>query len=571
MNTPTPVTNPFDLLPEELESLGQLLHPANGAMVKAPVGKLVKARFLSAQGRNFYFDIGEKEEGICPSSEFPEMPAVGEEFSIIVLERNQEGIALLSRKAAQKKEAWDAVIEAEASETSLSGEILRQVAGGYLLSYGPLKLFMPMSHSQPYVQAAEGKYLSPGHQIDFRVLELKTPYYSAVVSHTRAIEERNNALWDQFSQSHKVGDIVEGIVIKRVSFGVFLEVEGLAALLHVNDVSWRKKPPLKNKFHLKSRVKAKILAIDRENNRINVGLKQLKDEPWTWAAKELAVGKKTRAKVLKLTKFGAFMELQPGLEGLLHLSEVSWSRKLKHPQERLKQGQKIEVQVLSMDIEKKRLTLSLKRLQKDPWEAARKEIKAGDICTGKITGVQDFGVFVRLCKGVDGLLHSKEYSWNKDGKKDMFQKDQEIRVKILDINWEERRITCSHKQLQDSPHTLFQKEHPIGSLVEGTVKDRHSYGVIVQLPNQLEALIPKSATGVQITDASNIEEHFPKGSAVKAVVKDIDLKRGRIYLSLKDYEKHAEKAAAKQYLVDNQHEAASRPFAALLQKEEDKS
>ena len=560
----TPPITPFDLDQESLDSLEELLKSSNGPTDRIHTGKLIKARFLSANGHDLYFDIGEKEEGICSSEDFKTLPNVGEELKLLVLKREAEGPALLSKKKADRLLLWQNIKEAHQSSSNLSAKIARIMPMGYLVDYEGLELFMPLSQSALSPASSRGHSL--GKEIDFRVIELKERYYSAIISHRVVVTERNEALWDQFEQNHKVGDLVEGLVVKKVSFGIFLEVEGLIALLHLNDISWKKGASFKNKFHLKSKIQLKLLNMNRENNRITLGLKQLIEEPWEWAKRELALGQKIKAKVSSMTNFGAFLEIREGLEGLLHLNEMTWDRKKCHPKEYLKLDQEMEVEVFKLDWEARRIALSLRKLLEDPWINIEEKVKSGEIRSGKINGVTKFGVFVHICEGIDGLIHSKDYAWLSSSldKKNTFKRGQEIQFKVLRVDPKEKRIACGIKQLEESPYAHFKKKYSLGTLLPGKVKRVAPFGLVIALESNLEGTIPLSELNSK--GEQKVEDTYKTGDTLEAALQDVDLSKGRIYLSIKASQKRREYEISKQYMQSSQKTAASTPFAELLDK-----
>ncbi len=577
--------NPFDLDQNDLDSLEasleELLASNNGKVERAYVGELIKARFLSSNDRELYFDIGEKQEGICDRSEFDELPTAGEEFSVVILDRDGDSQPHISKKVADRQLTWRNIQDAYEAKANLSAIVSRVIPSGYLLDYKGLDLFMPLSQSNANSHLVEK--LEIGKEIDFRVLELKEKFSSAIVSHRQVVEERNDSLWDQFLQNHEIGDIVEGNVVKKVSYGVFAEVESLMGLLHVSDISWKNRPSFKNKFHIKSKIKLKILKLDRENNRINLGLKQLTQEPWQWAEQELSQGQTIKAKVISLANYGAFLEIREGLEGLLHLSEISWDRKKRHPKQYLHLDQEIDVKILSMDVENRRISFSLKSLHEDPWQRVHKEIKVGDVCSGKVTGVTDFGTFVSIFSNIEGMIHYKDYNWDRNSanKKDqsdksIFKKGQAIQFKILEINDKTKRIGCGYKQLTDSPHLIFKKENVKGTLLSGTIKKIAFFGILVRLDNGMEAIVPKAQIGLNTRGEGKenheaVENVYKVGEKISAVLQDIDTQKNRIYLSIKAYNNKKEKDLVKQYTQTKYSPGMSTPFAELLAKGGDKA
>ena len=592
------MNNPFDLdqsalgeLDSALEdSLEKLLSSRSSEIENSHAGNPIKARFLHHSDRELYFDIGEKQEGICAHSEFDEIPNVGEEFSVAIVRRDSEGIAQISKKEADQRLTWLNIKDAYEAKANLSGIINRVLPSGYILDYKGLKLFMPLSQSSINVNLT--KKFETGKEVDFRVLELKEKLSSAVISHRQVIEERNDVLWDQFLQNHSVDDIVEGIVVKKVSYGIFIEVESLVALLHISDISWKSRPSFKNKFHVKSKIKLKILKLDRENNRINLGLKQLTQEPWPWAKQELKESQTVKAKVLSLTNYGAFLEIREGLEGLLHISEISWQPKKSHPKEHLSIGQEIDVQIVNMDVEKKRISFSLKNLCEDPWEKLGDKIKVGDICSGKITGITSFGTFVSIFDDIKGMIHCKDYSWEKTSTKQakkptpkIFKKGQSIQFKILEIDEKNRRIGCGYKQLTDSPHITFKKTQKKGTILNCTIKKITAFGIAVKLENGMDAFIPKTQIAapspanektnngrrnIEPKQNMDLQKTYKAGEKITAVLQDVDVSKKHIYLSIKAYRHKQERDFVKQYTKNEHSPAMSTPFAELLAKQKNK-
>ena len=558
------LATPFDLEldEQELESLEQLLANSDVSWSQAQIGEIIQARFVSVNGFDYYFEMGAKQEGICSHKEFAVCPKIGEEFVMAVVRKGIDSPCILSKKEAERRIVWQNIAEAYAAEANLNGTIKRVIPAGYIVEHENSELFLPLSQSK--TNPRKSKRFAVGKEIAFRIVELKKRFFSAVISHRQIIEGRNEALWDQFMQNHAIGDVVEGIIVKKVSFGLFMEIAGLTGLLHVNDISYKKNAPFKNKFHLKNKVQVKILAADRENNRISLGLKQLREEPWQWAARELKVDQEVKGTVISLSKYGAFIEIREGLEGLVCMSELSWGRKPRPAQNYLQTAQIVVTKIIDIDIAARRLSLSLKQMQENPWDIAKREIQPGAILTGTVTGVAEFGTFVRIREGIDGLIHSKDYSWENASEKNRFKKNQKIRFKILNIDKENQRVSCGIKQLTDSPLQKFQKKHPVGYALSVTVKGIAPFGLRVRLPenDSLEGTVPNSELALK--SGQKIEEIYKVGDILQATVRDIDMKRRRIYLSIKDFQRREERKAMKQYIQSDTHASTATPFAQLL-------
>ena len=561
----TASTTPFDieLDEQELETLEQLLANSDISWSQTQIGEIIHARFISANGFDYYFEIGGKREGICSNKEFASRPNIGEEFAMAVVRKEEGCPCVLSKNEAERRLVWQNIAEAFAAEASLNGAIKRVMPAGYIVAHENMELFLPLSQSK--MNPHQSERFAIGKEIAFRIIELKDRFFSAVISHRQIIEARNEALWDQFMQNHSVGDLVEGIVVKKVSFGLFLEIAGLTGLLHINDISYKKNAPFKDRFHLKNKIQVKILAIDRENNRIGLGLKQLHEEPWQWAARTLKIGQEIKGTVVSLTRYGAFIEICEGLEALMPPHEISWRRKSRPAQNYLQTAQIIVAKIVGINIAEHRLTLSLKQMRENPWSIAKKEIEPGTVLRGKVTGIAKFGTFVRIRAGIDGLIHSRDYSWEKTPPKSPFKKNQRIRFKVLSIDEENQRISCGVKQLMDSPLQKFQKKHPIGCAISVTIKSIAHFGLRVALPensDKIEATIPNSE--IILKSDQKIAEVYKAGETLQATVRDIDMQRKRVYLSIKGFHRLVERKEMQQYMQSGSHTATATPFAQLL-------
>ena len=555
--TPTP----FDLAEEELKTLQQLLDSSNHVTEYKKKGEIINARLIKIEERKLYFDISDKQEGVCSRDEFDEIPAIGEIVSVAVRKKNPEGFVNLSKKEAERQNAWKILKEASKTNTNLTGEVSKVLPAGYLLQYKGLELFLPLSHSSLRPQ----NRFTTGASLDFRILKLKEQYYSAVVSHRKIIEEKNDSLWDAFLKKHQEGDIVEGIIIQKVSFGIFVEVDGIIGLLHQNDISWKEGFVITKSFSIHSKIKLKILSMDPKNNRLGLGLKQLSEEPWKWVETNLKVDQKIHAKVSSLTPYGAFLEIREGLQGLSHISDISWERKPKHPKNYIQLNQEVEAKVLSINIEEKRISLGIKQCMEDPWKIISQEVKEGDILERKILSVVQFGSFVSIRKGIDGLIHFRDYSWNEPNDPKMLKKGQIVKFKILQVDAENKRIACGLKQLEDNPYISFEKKYPKGSIVKGKVHKVASFGILVQLENNLTGLI----ADFEASEAKQKEMHknYKKGDPVETAVLYTDPDKKRIRLSNKVYKEKKENEATQHYIKSEHMPATFNPFANLLSQE----
>ncbi|MBI3395971.1 MAG: 30S ribosomal protein S1 [Spirochaetia bacterium] len=504
-------------------------------------GSIIEATVIDADDRDVYLDIGLKQDGRCPRDEFGEVPPVGTRIPVVVVQGSDDGLVRLSRKEADLRLCWDQLKEAYEAKAQLSGAILRSVNHGYIVDYGGLQLFLPASQ-------ADGRRakLAIGATVDFKILELKERHRSAVVSHRAVIEERNDAFWAELLSKHNVGDVVEGKVTKKVSFGLFVSVLGVEGLLHQSDISWKKHAPFKDRFKIGDTATVKILAMDKDNNRLSLGVKQLGEDPWDWAARSVVAGHTIHGKVTNVTDYGAFVEIVEGLEGLIHVSELSWAKRVLHPKKYLQTGQEIDAMVLGIDLEQKRISLGLRQLQKDPWSDIHNIVKRGDIREGEVTSIAKFGAFVKITDEIEGLVHFKDYSWDDEPDRKLLKKGDNVKFKVLDVNTSDRRISCGIKQLTPSPFEELRKKYRKGDVLECTVRRIAPFGLFVDIGAGFEGLIHVS--NLMLNPDQKMESVYKEGDVVKAALLGIDTDEKKISLSIKAYQRKNERDLIDQYV-----------------------
>ncbi|MEQ8350984.1 MAG: 30S ribosomal protein S1 [Leptospiraceae bacterium] len=541
-------STPFDLLQEQKDLADFLKEEEESVnMAQWSRGDLVDATVLEVSDRDVLFDIGQKQDGRCPVNEFDEPPAPGTTFQVVVKsDAGSEGNTLVSKLEADRRVAWSSVVEAHESGAKISGFVEKEIPSGhgYIVRMGGLGLFMP--RSQADLKARTKGKIKPGTVIDFKIIEVNDKKRSAVVSRRAILEEVNHELWNEFQQKHKEGDMVKGAVTRKVSFGVFVNVDGIEGLLHQSDISWKKFAPFKDRFQIGQEVELKILQIDQENHRLSLGLKQTTEDPWEWAQRELTQGAIVKGTVTSLTDYGAFVEIREGLEGLIHVSELSWSKKLRHPKRYLEIGQEVEAQVLSVDLEKQRIGLGLKQLQKDPWETLGVDVKEGDVREGEVTSVTKFGAFVKILDDVEGLIHFNDYSWADHPDRKMLKKGDSVQYKILNINKNERRVSCGIKQLTPSPYEVLKDRYKKNAIIEGKVTSITDFGIFVDIGDGFEGLVHISR--IPLKPDQKLSDLYKSGDQVNTVLLRIDSDEKRISLSIKDYERKQQREIIDQYL-----------------------
>ncbi len=550
---------PFDIDQNELESMEAIMEKFDSAHTEGTGdfsrGSLIEATVIDYDDRDVYLDLGSKQDGRCSRAEFEEgeLPARGSTIQVVVQNASGDGPVRLSKKEADKLVAWEELKEAFQENTRLTGKITQSVNHGFIVEMGGLNLFLPQSQANVKSKGKGG--MGPGRKIDFKVLELKEKNRSAIISHRKVIEEISESHWNELLAAHNVGDEVEGEVTKKVSFGIFIKVKGVEGLLHQSDISWKKFAPFKDRFKTGDIVHVKILAMDRESNRLSLGLKQLTEDPWEWATRELREGDVVRGIVTNITDYGAFLEILEGLEGLIHVSELTWSKRVKHPKKYLKIGEEIEAKVLSLDLENKRIALGVKQLQADPWDRILDHVRVGDVLEGTVSSVTRFGAFVQVFEEIEGLIHFNDYSWNDKVDRKSIKKGDTVQFKVLEINTHERRISCGIKQLTESPYEILRKKYNKGDILPCKITGITSFGLFVGIEDGFEGLIHISR--IPLEEGQKLEDVFTVGADITAVLLNIDPKEKKIALSIKAFEKKQEQDIISQYIKKDDNPSTS--------------
>lgn len=494
-----------------------------------------------------YLDIGEKSEARISREEFSETPKRGEKVTAI-LKRRAEGVAVLSKREADQRVGWESIKDAFANHYPITCKVVEDVKNkGYLVESEGIHLFLPASHVG--IRFKEANESSKEFQV--KIIELNEKTKTGVVSRKVLLDEINGEKWEELIKAVKVGDKVLGKVVKIANFGVFLSVFDVIGLLRQSDISYKKFAPFKSDFQIGMEVEVVVLELDKENNKLTLGLKQLKEDPWEWAKRELEKGMVVRGPVTSLTNFGAFVELMEGLEGLIHTTELSWSKKPPHPKDVLKKGQEVDSEILDIDFENRRLSLGLKQTLPNPWESLSANVRAGSVMEGKVTGITKYGAFVEVENGIEGLVHISDITWDEKEKNPLglLKKGQNITFKILDVNIDAQRISCGLKQLQEHPYEALRKKYPPGTLVEGKIKSIVAFGVFVELEPGYEGLVHIS----EIPDGrgSNLGDLFKVGEPIKTVVLKIEPNQKKISLSIKDFDKAVEREEMAKYIKED--------------------
>lgn len=514
-------------------------------------------------------DMGSKSEGRIGIREFDTPPTIGETVEALVRSHDQEtGLVQLSKRELELRRGWEIVKEAFEKQVPVNALVKRSMREGYMVNVEGVFMFLP--HTQvgllgPRERGAK-KINIVGQTYLVKILELNERRKTGTVSRKVFQDEQNAALWKELGSKIRIGDIVKGIVTKHTNSGVFINVDGIEGFLHRSNITWeRKADAAKDKLAVGSEVNVRVLEIEPENHRLSLGLKQLTDDPWSTVLTRFKVGDKVKGKVSFVANYGAFIELGEGLEGLLHVTEMSWTRKVNHANEMVKLGQELETKIIGINKDDKRISLGLRQLFANPWDTIRNEIKVGETRKGKIRGLTNNGIFVAITDSIDGLIRKEDIAWTEpapDPKK-AYKLGDEIEFKVIEINSEERKVHCSIRHTLPNPYKKLRDKYPRGTVIDGVVSGIVDFGIFIKFDDGFEGLAHVST--LEKEQAANFKKIFTKGQPIKAVVKSIDPESRKISFSLKDVSYALEKIEMRQYLEkesSNKTETTS-PFANL--------
>ncbi len=455
--------------------------------------QLINGRVVGMNERDVLIDIGFKSEGIIDRSEFTDesLPAIGDQVEVYLeyLE-DSSGNTILSKEKADFMLRWQNLREAYDNEEIITGKIIRRIKGGMIVDLGVVQAFLP--GSQLDVRPITDFDLYLDKEIDLRIVKLNESRKNIVVSHKLIIEESLLEQREALFKEIEIGSIMDGRVKNITDFGVFVDLGGIDGLLHITDLSWGRVNHPSEMIELNDEITVKVIEYDAERKRVSLGLKQLTPHPWDEVEIKYPIGETVEGTVVSLTNYGAFIEIEPGVEGLIHVSEISWTRHIKNPSEEYSMGDKVKAKVISIDAEERKISLGVKQLTPDPWDEIEKEFEIGKIYSGKVQNLTQFGAFVELKEGIDGLIHISDLSWTKVVRhaKNIIEKDQEMDVIVLEISRENRKISLGLKQLEDDPWPEIINHFESGKEVSGEIIRVLDKGIIIQLEKDVEGIIP---------------------------------------------------------------------------------
>ena len=502
-------------------------------------GEIVKGTIVAVQRDNVVIDIGGKSEGMIPLHEFADATGAttvkaGDVIDVYIESReNDDGLVTLSKEKADKMKVWDEISSACERDELIEGTISQRVKGGLSVTIrGGVKAFLP--GSQVDLRPIRNLDKLIGQTYQFKVIKFNKKRGNIVLSRRVLLEKERDQIKTQTLQTLEEGKIVKGVIKNITEYGAFVDLGGIDGLLHITDMSWGRVNHPSELFQVGDEVTVRVLKYNAETERVSLGLKQTQEDPWNHAEEAYPPGKKVHGKVMSITDYGAFVELEAGVEGLIHVSEMSWTKKVKHPSKLLEIGQELDCQVLEVDAKSKRISLGLKQLEPDPWTLFTEKYKPGDKIGGKVRSLTDYGVFIGIEEGVDGMVHKSDLSWTAkvNNPSDLYHKGDDVEAIILSINHDEKKVSLGVKQLWDDPWPTIFSEFPPGKQVEAKVISTVDYGVFVRIRDGVEGLVPTN----EIVEEKG-EDGEPKalkvGDAVKAEIANIDTQDRRLTLSMR--------------------------------------
>jgi small subunit ribosomal protein S1 len=496
-------------------------------------GEVVRGRVVHVGSSEVLVDVGYKSEGAIPIDEFRgRPPKVGEEIEVYLeAKEDAEGLIVLSKDKADKIKVWDVITQAYERGAAVEGRVIEVVKGGLAVDVG-VKAFLP--GSQVDLRPVKNLAAMVGQQIRAKVIKLNRRRGNVVLSRRTLLEEEREEKKKHTLEVLAEGMVLTGTVKNITDYGAFIDLGGIDGLLHVTDMSWGRVGHPSEIFQVGDQVEVVVLHFDRESGRVSLGYKQKSSDPWERVEQTYPPGSKVRGRVVSLTNYGAFIELEPGVEGLVHVSEMSWTRRVRHPSKLVNVGDEVEVLVLDVNRSAKRISLGMKQVEPDPWETIDERFAVGQRVAGRVRNLTDFGAFVELEPGVDGLLHISDMSWTRSvtHPSEVLKKGQEIDTQILNIDKESKRISLGMKQIQPDPWTTVAQRYPMGSRVTGKVVRITDFGAFVELEPGVDGLLHVSQMSNR--PIGRPDEIVSVGDELTLLVIRVDPNERRIGLSLKE-------------------------------------
>ena len=532
-------------------------------------GEVVKGRVVGVTATHVMIDVGYKSEGQIPLQEFLDRGGnvqvkVGDEVDVFFdSSEGENGGIVLSRQRAENIKVWEDIEKAYREGSGVEGVILAKVKGGFKVDVG-VPGFLPGSHVDVRPTRNLDKFV--GARDRFAVLKYNRPRGNVVVSRRVLLEKEREVLKKEILKVLEEGVILEGTVKNITSYGAFVDLGGIDGILHISDMSWGRINHPSEVVKVGDRIKVAVLRFDAERERISLGMKQISPDPWGSVAEKYAVGVRVQGKVLSLMDYGAFVELEKGVEGLIHISEMSWTKKISHPSKVVQVGETVEVMILNVDPNHRRISLGLKQVLPNPWDQVKDKYPVGSVIQGPVRNVTDFGVFVGVEEGIDGLVHVSDLHWTKKVKhpSELYKKGDMVEAKVLGVDVQNERFSLGIKQLTADPWKVIAERYPVGSKIKGEATSVPDFGVFVRLEEGVEGLIHVSQLSTERVEKPS--SLFKAGDSVEAEVIHVDPQERKIGLSIRALKKTEERQEMEKYLK-KEKEGGRFSFESILNEE----
>ena len=515
-------------------------------------GQIVKGTVVSIGQSEVMVDIGFKSEGAVSIKEFSDPSAIDILQEVEVFLENvedQEGQVVLSKQKADFMRVWDSIKDAHDTGNTVEGRLMRRIKGGIVVDLFGVEAFLP--GSQIDIRQVKNFDQFIGQEFPFKIIKLNKARRNIVVSRRAVLEEERGRMREEIIKVLEEGQVREGVVKNITDFGAFIDLGGVDGLLHITDMSWGRVNHPSELVSIGDRIKVKVLNYDRERERISLGLKQLTTHPWENIEDKYPIDGQIRGKVVSITDYGAFVELEEGIEGLVHISEMSWTQHVRHPSKLVNIGDSVEVMVLKVDSENQKISLGMKQTEEDPWETLDSKYPPGTKLEGTVRSLTNFGAFVEIEDNIDGLVHISDMSWTKRIRQasEMFKKGDEIPVTVTEIDIKRRRISLSHKMAFENPWPGLGEQYAVGTEVKGAISRILERGVVVSLIDEVDGFVPLSQ--LAIDGLKNPRQSFEDGQELPLKVIEFDQDQKKIVLSVREYFKNKDQADYEGYLADH--------------------
>ncbi len=536
-------------------------------------GSIIRGEVVKVGDEHVLVDVNFKSEGQISLAEFRDSEGnptvvVGDKVDVFVVRKDEvEGTIFLSHEKAKRMQLFDTLESIQESEGITTGRIVRRIKGGYTVDLGGVEAFLPGSHVDlrpvPDMDALVGK------EFDFRVLKINRRRSNVIVSRRVLLEEERDAKRSKLLETLEEGQTVQGKVKNITEYGVFVDLGGLDGLLHITDMSWKRIKHPKEMVQLSQDLELKVLNFDKSTNKVSLGMKQLVPDPWENIVEKYPEGTRLSGKVTNLVDYGSFVELEAGVEGLVHISEMSWTRKLRHPSQMVRVGDEVDVIILGVDSVKKRISLGMKQIKPNPWDVVAEKYPEGTVLEGVIKNITEFGMFIGIEDGIDGLIHVSDISWTKKIRhpEEIYKVEDAIQAKVLTVDKENEKFTLGVKQMTDDPWSKVPGTYPVGAIINGVITNITDFGLFVEVEEGIEGLVHVSE--ISSKKATNPAESFTEGVTIQAKVIHVSAEERRLGLSIKQLKEEEERKKPREFRSTSPAEAGQNLGDILKQKLEE--